>query len=226
MIRISASYCTLTLLIAIFITACESPQHQDHGDANAHMNQKPFEELVANFESPERSAWQKPDQVLGFIGDWQGKRVMDIGCGTGYFSVRMARAGAQVIAADVDPRFLDYVKTRVDTADIGGGSIEIRKIPMDAPGLEKEEVDKVFLCDVYHHIQDRPKYFRQVAQGLKPEGQLIVLDFFKKEAPVGPPVKMKIAYELVQKELEEAGFRKFKIAENLLPYQYIVIAQR
>ena len=86
------------------------------------MNQRPFEELVAHFEDPSRDEWQKPDAVLAQLGDLQGKKVMDIGSGTGYFSFRMAKAGAQVICADVDERFLEYISKKVNNSEILGHS--------------------------------------------------------------------------------------------------------
>ncbi len=201
-------------------------QHDHHGhkhDANHHMNQRPFEELVAHFEDPARDEWQKPEAVLAVLGDLQDKTVMDIGSGTGYFSFRMARAGARVICADVDERFLDYIAQKVDQTEQWAGSrIETRKVPFDSPALAAHEVDIVLIVDTYHHIEDRISYFKSVRQGLKPGGKLVVIDFFKEEAPVGPPVKMKMSEEQVASELHKAGFQSIDIDVETLPYQYII----
>ncbi len=223
------------LLLAVLLSGCHSPEAEQqataeeghahrHGDANRHMNQRPFEELVANFESPERAEWQKPDAVIAFLGDLQGKTVMDIGSGSGYFSLRLAEAGARVISADVDERFLAYIDQRKDETGLTDRQLETRRLPYDSPRLQPGEVDLVFMVNVYHHIEKRPAYFAEVRQGLKPNGRLVVIDFFKKDTPVGPPVEMKLEAEQIVEELRAAGFGQFEVNENLLPYQYIITA--
>lgn len=208
--------------------ACAQHDHHSHGHdshnhANHHMNQRPFEELVAHFEDPARDEWQKPDDVLAQLGNLKGKTVMDIGSGTGYFSFRMAKAGANVICADVDERFLEYIRQKVnDSATWAKNSIKTRKVPFDSPALQAKEVDLVLIVDTYHHIENRVNYFRVVRQGLKPGGKLVVIDFFKEDAPVGPPVEMKMSEEEVTSELREAGFEHVSIDVETLPYQYII----
>lgn len=192
--------------------------------ANAHMHRIPFEQLVANFESPARDAWQKPDAVMAFIGDVRGKTVMDIGSGTGYFSFRLARAGAHVICADVDPRFLDYIGERMQKEGIDPATMERRHLAVDSPGLAAGEADLVLLVDVYHHVADRAAYFAQVRAGLAPGGRLLVIDFFKRDDPVGPPADIKVGADTVVAELTRAGFSRFAIERDLLPYQYLVEA--
>ena len=206
--------------------SCSHAQHEHHHhgeDANHHMNQRPFEELVAHFEDPARDEWQQPEAVMELFGDLTGKTVMDIGSGTGYFSFRMARAGARVICADVDQRFLDYIIQKRDS--IGSWArdrITTRHVPFDSARLKSGEADLVLIVDTYHHIEDRIAYFREVRQGLKPDGKLVVIDFFKEESPVGPPVDMKMAEETVMGELHQAGFAHVAVDVETLPYQYII----
>ncbi len=195
-----------------------------HGHANEHMNKRPFEELVANFESPERAEWQKPDSVIALLGDLQGKTVMDIGSGTGYFSFRLAKAGARVICADVDQRFLDYIAEGRSEQGMTEAEVETRKVPFDAPNLQEGEADLVLIVNTYHHIENRQDYFAEVKRGLKPGGRLVVIDFRKEETPVGPPVEMKIQEEQVMEELKGSGFSNMEVNNSLLPYQYIIIA--
>jgi cyclopropane fatty-acyl-phospholipid synthase-like methyltransferase len=150
---------------------------------------------------------------------------MEIGSGTGYFSFRLAQAGASVIAADVDERFQQYIKLKKDSLGISDEELVLRQVPYDTPNLQEAEVDMVLLVNTYHHIEDRSKYFAKVKQGLKERGQLIVIDFFKKELPVGPPMEMKMTTAQVIDELKEAGFEQFDTKEDLLAYQYMIMAQ-
>ena len=123
----------LPILLIPLSIACNSPQqkqeeahthdaqtehkHGDkahHGGANEYMHQASTEDLIERFESEERNAYQKPDEVIKFLGDIKGKKIIDIGAGSGYFSVPLAKAGAKVIAADVDDEFQAYIKKRIE----------------------------------------------------------------------------------------------------------------
>ena len=238
-----------TILLAVFgiLLACggkdkKTDQHQikvkdsvnkehdghgskkDHtpGSANEYMHQSNVEHLVKRFESPARDAYQKPEKVLEFLGDISGKKIIDIGAGSGYFSVKLANKGADVIAADVDDEFQAFVKERIAKENLE--NITTRKIPYDSPGLEDKEVDMVFIVNTYHHIEDRPVYFDKVKKGLKENGELVIIDFFDTDIPVGPK-HHRISIDTVISELKEAGFTDFQVEVNLLPYQYIIKAK-
>ena len=127
------SITTLFILFFLILLGCKNNGH----DVNTHMNERPFEDLVAEFESPERRKWQKPDSVITFIGAIQGSTVMDLGAGTGYFSFPLAKAGAKVIAADVDKRFIDYIEQRKAKDTIFSEKIETRLVPYDNPKFKK-----------------------------------------------------------------------------------------
>ena len=145
---------------------------------NLFMNQRSFEDLVKNFESEERQQWQKPDEVIALFGDIAGKTIMDIGAGTGYFAFRMTAKGAKVIAADVDDRFLNYVKEKKDS--LNDRLLVTRKVEYDDPLLSSEEVHHVLIVNTYHHIDDREEYFSKAVKGIKSGGRLMVVDVKKK----------------------------------------------
>ena len=197
---------------------------EKHGNANEHMNQIPFEDLVRSFESGERDAWQKPDEVVALLGDIQGKTIMDIGSGTGYFSFRLADAGATVICADVDERFLGHIEKRKSELGLDDSQMELRHVPYDSSTLAEGEADVVLIVDTYHHIENRADYFSEVRRGLRPGGQLVVVDFIKKDLPMGPPVAMKMDADTIIEELKAAGYTNFEVNRDLLPYQYIIFA--
>lgn len=215
-------------------------EHQDPGDehhhhaheqdetkktktANEHMHQSSVEELIERFESPERDAYQQPQKVLDYLGDLEGKTIVDIGAGSGYFSVKLAAEGARVIAADVSDEFQEALKKRIEENDLE--NIELRKIPYDSPELAPGEVDMVLIVNTYHHIENRSDYFSKVLKGTKENGELVLIDFFKAELPVGPPVGHKISIDRVVTELKEAGYTQFDVNVDLLDYQYIITAR-
>ncbi|MEM6723046.1 MAG: class I SAM-dependent methyltransferase [Bacteroidota bacterium] len=233
----------LALLIALFlIAACkpdgESHQHdhdaeshqeheQNHSaghDANAHMNKQPFEELVANFEDSAREEWQRPNVVLAALQDLNGKSVADIGAGSGYFTFRLLDKAEEVIAIDIDQRFLDYIQTKADSMPSNlGAKLETRLSQPEDPKLDSAEVDVILIVNTYHHINNRVEYVKKLKQALKPGGRLVIVDFKKGELPHGPPDEMKLGEMAVQDELMSAGFRTVS-SGKLLDYQYFLTA--
>ena len=92
----------------------------------------------------------------------------------------------------------------------------------DDPLLPKSSVDVIFVCEVWHHIENQAKYLAQMRQVLKPGGRVVMIDFQKRELPVGPPVEMKIAREDLLAQMQSNGFRLVK-EHTFLPYQYFLV---
>lgn len=197
-----------------------------HNAANDLMDQQAFQDLVDFFESPDRAAWQKPDEVIAMLGDLEGKKVMDLGAGTGYFAFRMQQAGASVVAAEVDDRFIYYLEDQRDSLGLPEADFEVRKVFYDDPLTSDQEFDIFFTVDTYHHIEQRPKYLRKVLQGIQPGGTFVVVDFKRRETPHGPPVGIRIQAERIQRELLDAGFVDVTIDSELLPEQNIIKGYR
>jgi len=207
--------------VIIALSGCGNSTHEK-GKANNYMHKSSFEELTKKFEDPEREKWQKPNLVIEKLGDIAGKKIADIGAGTGYFSRKLAQKGASIIALDVDDQFLNYINTHShDSLDI-----TTRKVPFNSPKLDSAEVNAVVIVNTYHHIENRYDYFRDVWRGIKPGGQLIVVDFKKEKTPNGPPVEMRIAGFKVMRELQKAGFIKVVIDIKTLDYQYLITAKK
>ena len=203
----------------------QHPKKNHSHNANEFMHQTPVDQLIQRFESPERDAYQKPEEVISYLGDIKGKTIMDIGAGSGYFSIRLAQAGAKVIAADVNDEFQNFLKKRLEAEGPGESEIELRKIPYDSPGLKNKEADMVFMANVYHHIESRIDYFSETRKGLKGDGSLVIIDYYKTDLPVGPPLDHKVSIDEVLAELKAAGFQNFEVEVNLLPYQFIIKAK-
>jgi len=201
----------------------------DHNDANTHMNKSSLEELESRFESAERLITQKPYEVIALFGDLKGKKIMDIGAGTGYFTFKLAEKGAEVIAGDVSDEFQEYIRHKMKTLKIPNTQLKLRKLHYDDPLLYEEEVDGAIVVNTYHHIDQRVPYFSKVRNGLRPQGLLMIVDFMKKEFEnevPGPPIEMRISSDEVIQELRESGFTNIELDETLLPFQYIVKAYK
>lgn len=198
----------------------ESKEGQSHEHANHYMNKTSFEDLVKNFESADRSEWQKPDEVIHFLGDLENKTIIDIGAGTGYFEFKINEPSAKIIAADIDDRFIKYIDDRI----VSEKKINIysRKAEYEKPPVAEHEADIIFMVDVYHHIENRKNYFSIVKKGLKENGEMIIVDFKKGDFEQGPPNDMKIDPQIVINEMKLVGFNLMTQDTTTLKYQYLL----
>ncbi len=194
--------------------------------ANHFLHKHDFGELIAEFEDPQRLAWQQPSLVIRKLGSLKGKTVADIGAGTGYFAFRLAESAEKVLAIDIDPRFLDHIRHKLDTlSNKENLNIETRLTAMDDPAIAPGEADLVLLVNTYHHIENREDYFKKVKSRLDENGVLAVVDFKKTELPVGPPPHLKLTPSEVRNELQSAGFREFEIDSVSLEYQFLIFCR-
>lgn len=178
------------------------------------------------FESPDRDAWQHPDWVLDQLRLSPGQIVADVGAGSGYFTRRIARrvgSEGHVLAVDIDPEMLAFTAKLAARAGITNVDT-IRVDPDGGPGLAPSSVDLIFVCNTLHHIRNRPAYYPKLIGALRPGGRVAVIDFYKRDLPVGPrDVDHKLAKARVQDEFTKAGLF---IQQDLdgLPHQYFLIS--
>jgi ubiquinone/menaquinone biosynthesis C-methylase UbiE len=194
--------------------------------AHQHHPPESTSAYIKALEDPGRDAWQKPEDVMGHLELKPGETVADIGAGSGYFTVRLARAvgpGGKVYAVDIDQGMLNYVEQRAGQEHLS--NIQTVRADPDDPKLPASSVDLIFICDTLHHISGREKYYPLLARSLKPEGRFVDVDFDKRPMPIGPPVEMKIAKSAMVDEAKAAGFHLVKELE-FLPYQYFLVFQR
>lgn len=193
-----------------------------HGDDGATVTHR-FEDAeawAARFEDPERDAWQQPERVLELLALPADGKLVDIGSATGYFPVRFAQAMPQgvVYGVDVEPNLVNYLNLRALRE--GLPNLVSLVCAYDDPRIP-EPVDVIFVCDTYHHIGDRVRYFAKLIPLLRPGGRLVIVDFKQGELPVGPKPGHKLAPEKVRAELSEAGYAL--ASQDELPYQYLLV---
>lgn len=184
-----------------------------------------YKELVSENEQPNRIIWQKPDLVLSKLGPLENKVVADIGAGTGYFSFRLARKGARVIAIDIDPNAIEWMRLQKNrfTPEVRG-NLDIRLADRDDPNLGPGEADLVLMVNTYIYLNDRVQYLENLKNGIKPGARLVIIDFKKKSTMVGPLVDERISLLEVEKDLKSAGYSILNSDDRSLDYQYIITA--
>lgn len=175
------------------------------------------------FDDPARDAWQQPDKVIGLLDLTPNMVVADIGAGTGYFTMRLARQvpRGQVIATDIEADMIRYLDERAKREAIT--NVRALVTPPDDPQLGTRAIDRILVVDVWHHLDDRTAYARKLASALKPGGSIAIVDF-KLDASRGPPKQHRLAPDAIIGDLRAAGLHA-ELAPLELPDQYVVIAR-
>lgn len=193
-----------------------SAHHSHDHSHNAFDNPEMF---AKKFDGSERDKWQKPDEVIKSMNLSSSAVVVEIGAGTGYFTVRLAKhlKDGKVITLDTSPKMAEYLKKRV----VGAGlpNVDVRLSKDNAEISLKEKIDLVMCVDAYHHITDRIPYFSHLVQYLKQDGKIIIIDR-SENSPESPPSSHRTPPELVKKEMILAGLELVQELDFLLPYQF------
>jgi predicted methyltransferase len=174
-------------------------------------------------ERPEREDEEAPSKALDELGLKPGMVVADIGAGSGYYSVRMAKRvgpSGRIYATDIQQGMLDIIGRRI-TADhldnittvLGG---------FDDPNLPAASLDLAIMVDVYHELQSPQAFLQKLRAAFKPGGRLVLLEY-RKEDPKIPILQVhKMSVAEVKAELEAEGFELTGVIETL-PWQHLFV---
>jgi ubiquinone/menaquinone biosynthesis C-methylase UbiE len=184
------------------------------------------EQIVVPAEDEDRTEWQNPELVLKVLGDLTNKVVADVGAGSGYFAFKIARTAKKVIALDIDPNSLEYIKDQKSIVGSWANNIETRLTPPDVPNLLDNEADVVLIVNTYGYIPNKDKYLLRLIQGLKSGGKLVIIDFKSGDIPVGPSEENKVSASDLGRALANSGFTKIETDLKSLQFQYIITGKK
>jgi len=209
-------------LVLASANAQDNTQRDMHEMHRLHQDPKAY---IAMLDDPKRDAYQKPHEVITALKLKEAEVIADIGAGSGYFTFRLARHledAGRVYAVDVSPDMIVHLNRRIRDLNLKN-VVTILAAP-DDPLLADASVDRFFICDTWHHIENHDRYLALLKKLLKPGGQIMMIDFKKAETPVGPPLEMRIDRNDLVKEMETNGFR-LETEHTFLPYQYFLVFQ-
>ncbi|MEO8455366.1 MAG: methyltransferase domain-containing protein [Sphingomicrobium sp.] len=117
------------------------------------------------------------EQVMELAGIKPGMSVADVGAGEGYYTVRLApvvRANGRVLAEDILPEVRDALSERVQREQLDNVAVKLGA--PDNPMLPAQSFDRIFLVHMYHEVQSPYAFLWHAREGLKPGGELILVD--------------------------------------------------
>jgi ubiquinone/menaquinone biosynthesis C-methylase UbiE len=174
-------------------------------------------------EAPDRDLWQRPDQIMDAMGIADASVVADIGAGSGWFTIRLARrVGPQgvVYAEDVQSEMINAITRRVQKE----GLTNVRAVrgQNSDPRLPAGSLDAVLVVDAYHEVEDRVTMLANLKRALKPQGRIGVVDFKLDGTGPGPSPEERVSPDVVVKDAAKAGLRLVR-QEPFLQFQYFLI---
>lgn len=182
-------------------------------------------ENLGLLESPDRAAWQKPDQIMDALGIADGSTVADIGAGAGWFTIQLARRvgpNGVVYAEDIQRQMLEAIRRRVSRE--GLQNVHTVLGTGTNTNLPAGKLDAILVVDVYPEVDDRVTFLRNVSAALKANGRIGVVNYKPGGGGPGPAPSDRVDSSAVEADARAAGLRVLSRAS--LPFQYLLVLGR
>ena len=184
-------------------------------------------EHAAWLTRPEREREESCAQLLEALGVEPGDRVCDLGCGNGYYTLRLAqRVGdaGEVVAVDIQPRMLELLHQRADSAGLASRVRTVLGTETD-PRLEPESLDLCLMVDVYHEFDDPEAMLAAIHRALDADGEVVLAEFRAEDPKVPIRPEHKMTRSQVLRELGANGF-VFSREYTELPWQHLMFFRK
>lgn len=183
------------------------------------------DDFVSRFEREGRDAFDHRDAIVKAVGLKPGMVVADVGAGTGLFTLLFAKEvgpEGKIYAVDIAENFVKHVERQAQSA--GLKNVQGVVCQPDNVNLPPNSIDLAYICDVYHHFEFPHKTMQSIHKALKPDGQVILIDFRRIE---GKSTEWTLSHvragqEVFCKEITEAGFQQIDEKQDLLKESYFV----
>ncbi len=196
------------------------------------------------FDEVEQRKYFVEPHIPGFadFARWQGRKVLEIGCGIGTDAINFARAGADYSAVELSATSLDLARKRFETYGLQGRLIEGNAESL-APLFPGERFDLIYSFGVIHHTPDPKAAIREILKIIHPNGELRLMLYARNswkafmieegldqpEAQSGCPIAFTYSEEDVRKlldgfdivELRQAHIFPY-VVESYVKYEYEV----
>jgi len=171
-------------------------------------------------DRPDRAEREQPDRVLDALHLDPRATVADVGAGTGYFSIRLARRVAKVFATDLQPEMLELLRANVARAHLA--NVEAIHASEHDAALPARCCDLVLLVDVYHELSDPAGVMASIRRALTDHGRLVLVEYRGEDPEVAIKPEHKMTLPQIKTELGALGF-SFVDSLEFLPDQRVVI---
>jgi arsenite methyltransferase len=176
--------------------------------AAAQLGSRPTEEWLKTLESANRVARLKVAEVIAALQLKPGSVVVDIGAGSGIFTLPLAKAvstSGKVYAVDIEEGLVEHIAKKA--AEQKATNVHAVLGKFTDPNLPARDVDLAFIFDVLHHIENRAEYLKNLAPYLKTTGRVAVVDFQPELGPHKNDPALQITKEQTNAWMAAIGFK-------------------
>ena len=179
---------------------------------------------LQKLNNPERYKDQPPERIWKELDLKDPKVLVDIGAGTGFFSVPFANMMEQgkVFACDISDVMLEWMKENICQKHQNIVPVKMEEAKV---GLPDGRADLVFMFNLHHELKEPKSLLLECERLLKPKGKIAVIDWVKKEMDQGPPESIRCVPEEIEQQLKDTGFNEIKILK-FMPKHFMVIASK
>jgi len=156
-----------------------------------------------------RDEWQRPSEVIQALNLKDGDSVVDLGCGSGYFSLKLSQPvgrKGRVLAEDI--RRLPLAFLWVRAAIKGKHNVSVLLGDVEDPHLAPASANAVLISNTYHEFTAPKSILEHVRQSLRSGGRIVIIDRAPRAAE-GSNENLRsheIASEQVEADLRQADF--------------------
>ena len=177
---------------------------------------------LTKLNNPERFKTLNPDVVWDALDMQNPKVLIDIGAGTGFFTKEFAKKlqDTKIYACDTSEILIQWMQENLRDENI---------IPLlcseAVVNLPDDISDLIYMINVHHEIIYPEKLLAETRRLLKVGGKIAIIDWKAEEMQDGPPLEIRIAENIIIKQLEETGFINI-VNHNILPLHSFIIGQK
>ncbi len=177
MIRVLVAIAMTTVIACSQTTAIAQEESVKPG-INKSFADPNVERFIKLFEIESREVYRYREAIVALLGLEEGMHVADVGAGTGLFTRIMAPqvgSSGRVYAVDIAAKFLDHIETK--NREAGIENVELVQCDQHSTNLAPASVDRLFVCDTYHHFEFPNDTLTSMLRALRPDGRLMIVDF-------------------------------------------------
>ena len=126
---------------------------------------------IEELKSDKRQLWQ--DEIIANLPDKQHLKILDVGCGPGFFSVILASLGHEVVGIDLTESMIEKAGEIADMLDY---NIDFKVMNAQELNFDDEEFDVVISRNLTWTLPDIEKAYKEWYRVLKKDGVLLNFD--------------------------------------------------